>query len=289
MALAHLGEDFSLIKSIRTPLPLLIRVLSVATGGLLLAGCTVTPRAAAGGSVTEYTAILATLEATRREIRDLSGDVAELRKEIAGVRAGSGAVAQAPPAAPPAPVVTEVRLARTSVVLGSANAKLAIVEFTDYECPFCDRFNKSVLPQLKSNYIDKGTVKIISRNFPLAFHANARGAALAATCAADQGAYEAMRAGLFASHQALSPALYTKLAGDSGLDMTRFELCIKDAANAQRIQDDIDYAGSLGVSGTPSFFIGRVEGDKLVGVVPLVGALPYESFAAVIDRLLTGG
>ncbi len=289
MALAHLGEDFSLIKSIRTPLPLLIRVLSVATGGLLLAGCTVTPRAASGGSVTEYTAILATLEATRREIRDLSGDVAELRKEIAGVRAGSGAVAQAPPAAPPAPVVTEVRLARTSVVLGSANAKLAIVEFTDYECPFCDRFNKSVLPQLKSNYIDKGTVKIISRNFPLAFHANARGAALAATCAADQGAYEAMRAGLFASHQALSPALYTKLAGDSGLDMTRFELCIKDAANAQRIQDDIDYAGSLGVSGTPSFFIGRVEGDKLVGVVPLVGALPYESFAAVIDRLLTGG
>ncbi len=278
-----------MIKLIRSFSFLLMRVLSVATTGLLLVGCSVAPRTESGGHVTEYTAILATLEAARREIRDLSGDVAELRKEIAGVRAGTGAVAQVPPAAPPAPVVTEVRLARTSVVLGSASAKLAIVEFTDYECPFCDRFNKSVLPQLKSNYIDKGTVKIISRNFPLAFHANARGAALAATCAADQGAYEAMRAGLFASHQALSPALYTKLAGDSRLDMTRFELCIKDAANAQRIQDDVDYAGSLGVSGTPSFFIGRIQGDKLVDVVPLVGALPYESFSAAIDPMLTGG
>jgi protein-disulfide isomerase len=288
-ALGDSRQDFPLIKLIRSDFSGLMGMLLVATIGVLLAGCSVAPQAESGGKVTEYTAILATLEASRREIRELSGDIAELRKEIAGIRSGTGVVAQAPAPAPLPPAVTEVRLTKTSAVLGSASAQLAIVEFTDYECPFCERFNTSVLPLLKSNYLDKGTVKIISRNFPLAFHANARGAALAATCAAEQGAYAAMRAGLFAAHQALRPELYTKLAGDSGLDMTRFAACTNDAANARRIQDDFDYASSLGVSGTPSFFIGRIAGDKLVDVVPLVGALPYESFAAAIDSMLPEG
>jgi protein-disulfide isomerase len=249
----------------------------------LLAGCSQDGGEAERGQVSEYAAILASLEASRNEVRQLRGDIAELRQEVNGLRAGGVAAPAA--AAEPTPTVAEVSLTKSSPVIGASDAKLAIIEFTDYQCPFCGRFNDNVLPQLVENYVKTGAVKIIARDYPLDFHANARPAALAANCAAQQGAYEPMRAGLFAAQQNLGPDLYQQIAEANGLDITRFNDCVNEPKNEQHISEDISYANTLGVSGTPSFFIGRIEGDKLVDVTALVGALPYESFSTVITDL----
>lgn len=236
--------------------------------------------------VSEYTAILASIEAMRRDVRDLRSDIAVLRQDVNSIKMAPAPAAAAAPSAPKAPAVHEVLLDDDDPVVGAEGAGLAIVEFSDYECPFCVRFNQQTLPRLKQNYIDTGKVRFITRDMPLVFHSNATSAALAANCAAAQGAYEAMRAGIYANTQSLGQDLYRKIAGDSKLDMTALERCMQDSASAEEIRKDASYAASLGITGTPTFYIGRVDGNKLVDVKGLVGALPYESFAAVIDPML---
>jgi protein-disulfide isomerase len=253
--------------------------------GLLLAACGRSDSPRPGGEVTEYTAILATLEATRRDVHDLRDDIAALRKDVSALQSRAAGAPAAAPAEPPGPHVSELALDPGSPVVGSADAKVAMVEFTDYQCPFCARFEEHSLPRIKASYVDTGKLKIIVRDLPLDFHENAVGAALAAKCAAAQGAYEPVRQGLFANQQSLGPPLYKQLAEKSKLDMGKFDACLGDAANAEAIRADSTYAASIGVTGTPSFFIGRVEGNKLVDVQTLVGAQPFETFAAIIDKL----
>jgi protein-disulfide isomerase len=247
---------------------------------LLLGACRQSDSPRPGGEVSEYTAILATLEATRRDVHDLRDDIAALRNDVNALQSGTAAAAE-----PPGPRVSELELDATSPVVGSADAKLAMVEFTDYECPFCARFDEHSLPRIKASYVDTGKLKLIVRDLPLEFHANAVGAALAANCAAEQGAYESVRQGLFANQQNLGPPLYKQLAETSKLDLRRFDACLGDAAGVEAVRADSAYAASLGITGTPSFFIGRIEGDKLIEVQSLIGAQPFESFAAIIDGL----
>lgn len=238
------------------------------------------------GGVTEYTAILAGIEAMRREMHELRGDLTVLKQDIDRLRTAPAPAQAAAPAAPPALQAKEIRLDDDDPAIGTADAGLAIVEFSDYECPFCVRFNQQTLPRLKASYIDTGKVRLITRDMPLGFHANAAGAALAANCAADQHAYEAMRAGIFANTQSLGQALYQKLATDNHLDVAALENCMQDTARLEELRKDAGYAASLGITGTPTFFIGRLEGDRVVDARSLVGAQPFESFAAVIDSML---
>jgi protein-disulfide isomerase len=251
---------------------------------ILLGGCNQGAQApASNNGVTEYTAILASIEAMRRDVRDMRGDIAGLKQEVGALKTVAPAQAAA---APSGPNVSEVQLGGDSPVLGADSAKVAIVEFTDYECPFCVRFDRQVLPRLKSSYLDSGKVKLITRDMPLEFHTHAASAALAAHCANTQGGYAAMRTGIFSNSQSLGMDLYRKLATDNKLDVKALEKCMQDPALADKIRKDAGYASTLGVTGTPTFFIGKLEGDKVVDVKGLVGALPYESFAAVIDRML---
>ena len=162
-------------------------------------------------------------------------------------------------------------------VLGDKDAPVTIVSFEDYQCPFCKRAFDQTFPQLKSEYIDTGKVKLVYRDYPLSFHPQAQSAAEASECANDQGEFWDYHDALFNNQATLGSDLYTKLAGDLGLDVGQFTECVDSGKFRQEVQDDFSYGSSVGVSGTPTFFINGIK---------LVGAQPFQAFKNIIDAEL---
>ena len=159
--------------------------------------------------------------------------------------------------------------------LGPATAPVTIVEFSDFQCPFCQRVAPT-LKQLRDTYGDR--VRIVWKDFPLtAIHAQAFKAAEAAQCAHEQGKFWDYHDRLFGNQQALQPESLKKHAVDTGLDAGKFNECLDSGKYAQRVQTQIGVGAALGVNATPAVFInGRM----------LAGAQPYQTFAAVIDEEL---
>ncbi len=162
-------------------------------------------------------------------------------------------------------------------VLGKSNAPVTIVEFSDFECPFCGRHFSQTHPDIVKNYIDTGKVKLVYRDFPLSFHPNAEKAAEAAECANEQGKFWEMHDKLFSNQQSLSVANYKQWAKDLKLDSAKFDSCLDSGKYASEIAKDEADGTKYGVSGTPSFFI---DGQLLVG------AQPYSAFQQAIDAAL---
>ena len=173
-----------------------------------------------------------------------------------------------------APVKVEVGAAP---VLGPKTAPVTIVEFSDFQCPFCGKVEPA-LKQIRDEY--KGKVKIAWKNQPLSFHPNAMPAAEAAMAAYEQGndRFWAMHDKLFEQQEALSPQVYDQIAREIGLDLDKFHASIEAHRNQAGIQADMAAGSAIGADGTPTFFI---NGRKLVG------AMPFESFKQVIDEELT--
>ncbi len=169
--------------------------------------------------------------------------------------------------------------------LGDDTAEIAIVEFSDYQCPYCKHYVDTTFGQLKANFIDKGKVRYVTRDFPLGFHKQAKGAAIAANCSLQQGAYWPMREQLFNNMQQLGDDLYQSTAEQLKLDMDRFTRCLEDEAVLAKVEQDINYGASLGIQGTPSFLIGKVEDGHLINPTLLVGAQSYETFATVLNEV----
>jgi protein-disulfide isomerase len=177
---------------------------------------------------------------------------------------------------------------------GSASAQVAIVEFTDFECPYCARHFRDVFPQIKKTFIDTGRVRYYTRNYPLDFHSSAKPAAIAAFCAGKGGKYWQMHDKLFAGGgRALNPDFYREAAHELGIDAATFSACLTGLTSSQQVDADVQYATSVGVSGTPKFYIGRIEGNRIVDAVELSGARSFEVFSSAIDSRLskprTGG
>lgn len=177
-------------------------------------------------------------------------------------------------------------------VLGSQDSHITIIEFSDFECPFCSKFHQQTLPLLRQNYIDTGDVKLVYRDFPLSFHANAMIAHIASGCADEQNSFWDYHDILFDRQ---SQWQSNSLAGDDNiksqlieyaselkLDITSFESCMESPYILQEINQDISDAKSKKVSGTPTFFIGTEQN----GFTKLVGAQPYDSFKRIIDDTL---
>jgi len=158
---------------------------------------------------------------------------------------------------------------------GDADAPVTIIEFSDYECPFCGRFYSQTLPEIQEKYIDTGKVRLVYRDFPLGFHAQAQKAAEAAECAGEQDKYFDMHDLLFES--GLGDSKYSDYAEDIGLDVDAFEECLDSDAMASEVQSDFSAGQAAGVTGTPAFF---VNGQKLVG------AQPFSVFEAAIEAAL---
>lgn len=181
------------------------------------------------------------------------------------------------PAAPTEPV--EVSLGNAAIK-GDKNAPVTMLEFSDFECPFCGRFFLNTMPQIVSEYIDKGKVKLAFRHFPLGFHANAKPAAMATECAREQGGDEMFykfHDKIFTDQQSLSVDNLKKWAGELGLKTAKFNDCLDTKKYEKQVDADLADGQSFGVSGTPAFFInGRL----------ISGAQPFAAFKTVIDEEL---
>ena len=161
--------------------------------------------------------------------------------------------------------------------IGPADAPITIVEFSDYQCPFCRRWHQEVYEPLLAAY--PGKIKLVYRNLPLtSIHPDAFGAAEAAMCAGEQDAYWPFHEKLFSS-ETLGSQVYTQYAQELSLDVDKFQSCLTDQKYRAAIQADSDFAVNLGVSSTPTFFINGLA---------IVGAQPLDVFKQVIDKELAG-
>ena len=162
-----------------------------------------------------------------------------------------------------------------------------MVEFTDYQCPFCGRFEATTFPEIKKNYIDTGKMRLIVRDLPLeGLHPFAMKAAQAAHCASDQGKFWEMKDLLFKNQNKLdADSLAGYATKDLALDPDIFKKCMADGKHLKEISAEAKYAQSLGITGTPTFIVGKTAGDSVEGRV-IAGALPFENFAAVINGML---
>ncbi|MCL5743673.1 MAG: DsbA family protein [Acidobacteria bacterium] len=154
-----------------------------------------------------------------------------------------------------------------------------MVEFTDYQCPFCRRFHDATFPEIKKNYIDTGKLRFASRDLPLGFHQNAFRAAEAARCAGDQNQFWQMRELLSANPSKLSADDITGYAKSLSLKLPEFDACLSSEKYKPSIEKDKALATSLHITGTPSFIIGKSTPAGVDGIV-VMGAYPFASFDA---------
>jgi protein-disulfide isomerase len=169
--------------------------------------------------------------------------------------------------------------------LGRPDAPLTMVEFTDLQCPYCRQFATTTFDELKRNWIDTGRLRYVSRDFPLEFHQQAMRAAKAARCSGEQGKFWEMRWALMRNANLLSPAFITKTASDLKLDADTFAACTASTRFDAAIQADMLEAVNVGVTGTPTFVVGRTTASGIEGPV-IVGALEYAKFDARLKQAL---
>lgn len=195
------------------------------------------------------------------------------------------------PAAPPSSGKVSVD---DDPTLGEKGAKVTIVEFSDYECPFCKRHFDQVYPLIKKDYIDTGKVKLVFRDYPLPFHdPMATFEAKAANCAREQGgdtAYFKFHGTIFtkttSNGNGLTKDQVYQFAADQGLNQANFKSCADSDKFDAEVKKDVTDGSAAGVSGTPSFVIGKSDPSGNIDGQLIVGAQPYTAFQAAIDDLL---
>ena len=160
-------------------------------------------------------------------------------------------------------------------VKGMKNAPVTIIEFSDFQCPFCERFFTQTLPLIEKNYIQTGKVRLVYRDFPLGFHENAEKAAEAAECADEQGKFWEYHDKIFANQNAIGVSNLKQYAETLGLNMEKFNSCLDSGKMASEVKEDLKDGTKYGVTGTPSFFINGIN---------LVGAQPYSVFEQIIKQ-----
>jgi len=193
------------------------------------------------------------------------------------------------PAQPSVPQIIQVSL-DDDPFKGNADAPVTIVEFSDFQCPFCSRFYEQTLPSIMENYVDTGKVKFVYRDLPLdSLHPNARPVHIASECADEQGKFWVYHDMLFdkQSEWERLPAAdlqstLTQYASELGLESASFETCLESDAIADEVNKDTLDAARYGATGTPTFFIGN-EKD---GFVRITGAQPFSAFQLEIDDQL---
>jgi protein-disulfide isomerase len=238
-----------------------------------LAGATPLWAQSPPGAPGELGAIKADLESIKADLEDVKRQLAQVLRIM--TQRGT------PPAGPARVSLGDVP------ALGRPDAPVTLVEFSDYQCPFCQRFFAATLPALKKDYIDTGKVRYVFRDFPLdQIHPHARKAAEAAHCAGEQGKYWEMHDVLFGNQQALEPPQLSDHARTLGLDGARFNQCLTSGTHAARVSQGLTDGLAAGVQGTPGFVVAKTKpGDTVEGTL-VVGAQPVDVFRRLIDQLL---
>lgn len=223
--------------------------------------------------------------ATSADIADLKKELTDVKRELSEIKTLlSRVTGRRNPA--PAPQIAKV-LVENKPAKGDPKAPLTMVEFSDYDCPFCRRFAIQVMPRLQKEYIDTGKLRYVFRDFPLTrIHPRAKGKHVAAHCSGEQGKYWEMHDVLFLKSKVRSPDQINGHAKALGLDQAKFSECVKSKRYDAHIATDLADGQKAGVRGTPTFFIGpTADGNTITGRA-VRGAQPYAAFKRTLDAVL---
>ena len=230
----------------------------------------------------DMAARIAALEAGQREILKQLQEIKTLLQSRPPAAQAQAAPAPAQPTAPQ-DFALSIDGAATK---GRADAKVVIVEFSDFECPFCGRYSRDTFPSLDRDYVATGKVRYVFRHFPLTIHRQALKAAEAGECARLQGKFWPIHDRFFANQQLLAPSALVDHASAVGLNAMSFQSCLNGQATA-RVREDLATGSQLAITGTPTFFVGVPQKDGKVHVTQrIVGAKGAVIFQGVFDKLL---
>lgn len=178
-----------------------------------------------------------------------------------------------------APAVNIPKVTDADHIRGDVNAPITMIEYSDFECPFCSRFHPTT-----TSILDEydGKVRLVFRHFPLSFHAEAEPAAEASECAGEQDKFWEFADGLFENQGDLGEKLYLKLASDIGLDEKKFEDCLESDKFLAKVRSDMQDGSAGGVTGTPGSFLIDKDGNTTA----VKGAKPLSSITPLIDEML---
>lgn len=276
-------------NSIRT---IAAAILALAAAGLQAQAPSV-PAASPGTAQpdTEINLLKLEMQRMRSDIEIMKGHIGRLVQYLQQ-RDAQSIAPQTPPQAPrpgsgPSAVNAKINIAGAPS-LGRADAPVTIVEFSDFECPFCQRYVKSTLPQIKRDYVDTGKVRYVFLDFPLEqMHPRARKAGEAAHCAAEQGKFWEMHDLLFAQTGKLDVKQFTENARKLELDAAAFGGCLESGKQSAKINAGLASGRLIGINATPSFVITKTDGGDIVtGGVVITGAQPYERYRQAIEQAL---
>ena len=228
---------------------------------------------------------------TKEEIQALSSQVEAMQKDLAEIKTLLKDIKSAPAPRAAGPAFREqVVSTGNSPYKGKSDATVTLMEWSDYQCPFCARHYREVMPTLITEYVDTGKLKIVMREKPIpSLHRNAMNASMAALCAGDQGKYWEMHNLLFDNQRELGVENLKAFAATIGIDTSQFNECLDGKKHNEQITADIRVSDKLGMSGTPGFVVGLTDQndpDKALMTEYLKGAKPLDSFKAAIDELL---
>ena len=228
--------------------------------------------------------------ALRREVQALREQQAQMQKELAAIKNFLQSLLQPRAQAGEMPGIVGVSIPTAGEpALGSATAKVMVMEVSDYHCPFCKRQTQQTFPQLQSEYVSTGKVRFVFVDYPIAqLHPTAHRAHEAAACAGDQGKFWEMHASLFAQPPAKSDSDLIAQAKNIGLDMGQFGTCLSSGKHAAAVKDSVARMEQLGIGGTPMTLIGLTPapGQPMKVVKYIYGAKPFSEFKTAIDSLL---
>jgi protein-disulfide isomerase len=232
---------------------------------------------------------------TKQEVQDLKSEVEALREGQAAIQKNldeiKSLIQKGVPAAPAAVAFAEQEVSiGLSPYKGAEDAPITIIEFSDFQCPFCSRHARDVMPTLITEYVDSGKLKYVMRESPIAsIHPQATAASIAALCANNQGKYWDMHDKLFENQRELNPENMKAYAADIGLDTAQFDECLDSKKYEGWVNADLESSRELGVRCTPGFVLGYTDPDdpdKALMTKYIKGAQPLENFKREIDELL---
>jgi protein-disulfide isomerase len=219
---------------------------------------------------------IAGLKTEQQQILNQIGEIKRLLAANAASRLGPQ------PLAPPSALATLDESFR-----GDSGATVAIIEYADFECPYCGQYEHDIYPQISKDYIQTGKVKYFFRDLPLPMHPHAMGAARAARCAGEQGKYWEMHDSLLAKQNAIREADMPGRAQELGLDAAKFSECLSSDRYTDEIKASAVEAQKMGIGGTPTFFVGKVDPrGEVTNLKMIIGARPYDAFKSAIEGSL---
>ncbi len=225
------------------------------------------------------------LDLLKKEVEALKKEQATIQRELEELRGLLRGRQASRPSEPQYPLLS----IDGAPFLGDKNAAITLIEFFDYQCPFCARHVRETLPQIERDYIRTGKLRYVLRDFPIeSIHPQAFKAHEAARCAGEQGKYWEIHARLLASQQTLSRNDLEDHAKSLGLDVPNFQQCLESGKYATAIRMDLAEGSKVGVNGTPSYFLGLTDpkDSKIKTLRTIRGAQPFGNFKEAIESLL---